>query len=95
MDKPAPRWYDVSIRGAQCVFKEEQVVPIVVPEINQALCTGCGECLIACRAKALALVAGKAVIARPDLCEYDGGCEPVCPEGAIQLPYLIVFGDQT
>lgn len=65
----------------------------IVPEINQAACTGCGACLDVCQPQALALVAGKAVLARPDLCEYDAGCEPICPEGAIQLPYLIVFDD--
>ncbi len=64
---------------------------IVLPEINENLCTGCGACLLVCRPQALALVEGKAVLARPDLCEYDGGCEPACPEGAIRLPYLIVF----
>ncbi len=64
----------------------------IVPEINQAVCTGCGDCLAVCQPHALALVEGKAVLARPDLCEYDGGCEPVCPVGAIQVPYLVVFG---
>ena len=65
--------------------------PAVLPEIDRALCTGCGDCLAACQPAALALVDGKAAIARPDLCEYDGGCEPACPSGAIQLPYLVVF----
>jgi NAD-dependent dihydropyrimidine dehydrogenase PreA subunit len=66
----------------------------VLPEINQLLCTGCGECIAACRPGALALADGKAVLARPDVCEYDGGCEPICPEEAINLPYLIVLGDR-
>ncbi len=65
----------------------------IIPEINETLCNGCGDCLTTCQPRALALVAGKAVVARPDLCEYDGGCEPVCPVGAIQLPYLVVFAD--
>ena len=62
-----------------------------LPEIDGIRCTGCGECVMACRPHALALLDGKAVLARPDLCEYEGGCEPACPEGAIALPYLIVF----
>jgi MinD superfamily P-loop ATPase len=70
-----------------------EMIDYIVPEINQDLCTGCGVCLAVCQPQALALVDGKAVLAYPDLCEYDGGCEPSCPEGAIQLPYLIVFGD--
>ena len=67
------------------------MTPIVSPEIDSALCTGCGDCVVACRPGALAMVAGKAVVAYPERCAYDGGCEPVCPVGAIQLPYVIVF----
>jgi MinD superfamily P-loop ATPase len=67
------------------------LVQTVLPEVDEMLCTGCGDCLAACAPQALALVGGKAVLARPDLCEYDGGCEPACPAGAIALPYLIVF----
>lgn len=62
-----------------------------LPEIDVILCTGCGACVTACRPHALALVDGKAILARPDLCEYEGGCEPACPEGAIALPYVILF----
>ncbi len=64
---------------------------MVLPEINPQLCTGCGDCITACQPRALALVNNKAVLAHPERCQYEGGCEPVCPVGAIQLPYLIVF----
>ena len=67
------------------------MVQTYLPEIDGARCNGCGDCLKACAPHALALVDGKAILARPDLCEYDGGCEPACPEGAIALPYLILF----
>ena len=67
----------------------------VLPEIDAAACTGCGDCLTACAAGALALQAGKAIVARPDLCEYDGHCEPACPTGAIDLPYTVVLGPPT
>lgn len=66
--------------------------PAILPEIDQARCTGCGDCVAVCQPQALTLVRGKAMLARPDLCEYDGGCEPACTAGAIQLPFLIVFG---
>lgn len=65
----------------------------VLPEIDLAACTGCGDCVAACQPGALGIVAGKAVLVRPDRCEYDGQCEPVCPVGAIQLPYVILLAD--
>jgi NAD-dependent dihydropyrimidine dehydrogenase PreA subunit len=37
---------------------------------------------------------GKAVIAHPEQCDYDGRCEEVCPVGAVELPYEIVFASQ-
>lgn len=67
------------------------VVAQVLPEIDPALCTGCGDCVAACVPAALALVDGKAVLAHPDRCQYDGACEPICPVDAIQLPYAIVL----
>lgn len=63
----------------------------VLPEIDPALCTGCGDCVTACKPRALAMRGDKAVLAYPEQCEYDGQCEPVCPVGAIQLPYVIVM----
>jgi NAD-dependent dihydropyrimidine dehydrogenase PreA subunit len=64
----------------------------ILPEIETAVCDGCGKCLTACDAGALALVSSKAILARPELCQYDGNCEPACPTGAISLPYVIVLG---
>jgi NAD-dependent dihydropyrimidine dehydrogenase PreA subunit len=65
---------------------------ILLPEIDTDACTGCGDCVAVCPTGALAMTGGKAVMARPELCIYDGECEPVCTVGAIQLPYVIVLG---
>jgi NAD-dependent dihydropyrimidine dehydrogenase PreA subunit len=62
-------------------------------EIDLELCDGCGKCLPACEPQALAMVDGVAVLAWPDRCVYDGGCEPACPVGAIRLPYMVVFSE--
>ncbi len=66
---------------------------LILPQIHSERCTGCGDCIPACQPRALALVNGKAVLARPELCVYDGGCEPACPVGAIELPFLVVFAE--
>ena len=64
---------------------------LILPEIDLTLCNGCGECVPACEPRALAMVNGKAALVSPERCEYDGNCEPVCPTGAISLPYSIII----
>ncbi len=67
------------------------MVAEILPEIDPILCTGCGDCVTACKPAALAMVEGKAILAHPDRCQYDGACEPICPVGAIQLPYMVIL----
>ncbi len=67
---------------------------LILPEIDLVLCDGCGECVSACEPGALAMVNGKAALVHPERCKYDGSCEPVCPQGAISLPYVIMFGSR-
>jgi ferredoxin len=67
--------------------------PKIFPEIDAALCDGCGRCLPACLSGALGVRAGKAALINPDLCRYDGSCELVCPTNAIRVPYAIGFRD--
>jgi NAD-dependent dihydropyrimidine dehydrogenase PreA subunit len=66
----------------------------ILPEIDLDACNGCGDCLLTCETGALELTHDKAVLARPDQCQYDGRCEPVCPTGAISLPYLVIMSSQ-
>lgn len=61
------------------------------PHIDPDVCTGCGECVIACPTDALELVEAVAVVSEPDACNYCEVCEEVCPEGAISLPYQVVL----
>jgi NAD-dependent dihydropyrimidine dehydrogenase PreA subunit len=63
----------------------------ILPEIDESACNGCGDCLSACVPGALAIVDNRAALARPELCQYDGSCEPACPTGAINLPYTVVL----
>ncbi|MCS7149574.1 MAG: 4Fe-4S binding protein [Caldimicrobium sp.] len=54
-------------------------------EIDEELCNGCGECLLACQEGALAIVDGKAKLVGEFLCDGLGACLGVCPTGALRL----------
>jgi NAD-dependent dihydropyrimidine dehydrogenase PreA subunit len=72
-------------------FSEDRPTPI----IDLALCDGCGLCVRACPSHALALEQGKAIVARPDACQYDGYCELICPVQAINRPFLIKWSSES
>ncbi|MEJ2068089.1 MAG: 4Fe-4S binding protein [Deltaproteobacteria bacterium] len=50
--------------------------------VDEAKCTGSGECIVMCPQKALSLEEGKAVLDE-DKCDLDGICIPACPNHAI------------
>ncbi|MCX6028118.1 MAG: 4Fe-4S binding protein [Chloroflexi bacterium] len=52
--------------------------------VDAATCTGCGDCVEACPAGAIALVAGRAHIAEAR-CTGCGSCADACPQGAIVM----------
>ncbi|NMC74029.1 MAG: P-loop NTPase [Geobacteraceae bacterium] len=60
-----------------------EVVTIPIPEVQESLCDGCGECGRMCRYHAIASF-GSAPLVFPDLCHGCGGCALVCPRGAIR-----------
>lgn len=64
-----------------------------MPIIDRTRCDGCGLCVKVCPSGALALRDGKAVVVKPTACYYEGLGEMICPKGAIQLPYEIVFAE--
>ena len=75
------------IKGEPCGVPE--IVSIPVPEVNEALCDGCGECSRFCAYKALAVL-NKRVLVFPEMCHGCGGCMRVCPKGAInEVPRCI------
>lgn len=52
------------------------------PQVDEALCTQCGQCGEICQYSAIVCVAGK-VLVHPELCHSCGGCTLVCRPGAI------------
>ena len=54
-----------------------------LPQINEALCNGCGLCLTVCDCGSLVLVGQVVKIIHAGDCGYCTNCELVCPTGAI------------
>jgi Fe-S-cluster-containing hydrogenase component 2 len=54
-------------------------------EIDEELCTGCGQCIISCAEGALEIVDGKAKLVADKYCDGLGACLGECPEGALTV----------
>ncbi len=67
------------LKGA---LQSREEVSVPVPEADDSLCDGCGECSSFCRYNALATI-DKGVLTFPELCHGCGGCIRVCPNKAL------------
>jgi Pyruvate/2-oxoacid:ferredoxin oxidoreductase delta subunit len=54
-------------------------------QIDEELCTGCGQCIVDCAESALAIVDGKARLVADKYCDGLGACLKGCPTGALQI----------
>jgi len=54
-------------------------------EIDEDLCNGCGQCVIACAEGAIEIIDGKAKVISDNLCDGLGACIGECPEGALNI----------
>jgi MinD superfamily P-loop ATPase len=63
-------------------FDQRQQVSMLIPEVDESRCTGCGRCAEACQFHAIVVLAGK-VLVFPELCHGCGSCGLNCPEEAI------------
>lgn len=64
-------------------IRNEEVVSLKIPVIDESRCTGCRACVDFCRFNALAFIKGKPFVF-PSVCHSCGGCALVCPSGAIR-----------
>jgi MinD superfamily P-loop ATPase len=64
-------------------ISRRKTISIPVPQVDEAKCTGCGECGKICQYSAIVCVKEK-VLTFHELCHGCGGCTLVCPVGAIR-----------
>ncbi len=63
--------------------REAEPVSIPVPEVDESLCDGCGECGSFCEYHAIVSF-GTLPLVFPEMCHGCGGCMMVCPPRAIR-----------
>ena len=56
---------------------------VMIPVVDNALCTGCGTCVTACKRKTIQVKDKKAVIEMKN-CAFCGACRSACPQKAIK-----------
>ncbi len=61
---------------------KEEIVTIPIPQVDEALCDGCGECSKFCAYHAI-ITLGTTPLIFPEMCHGCGGCTLVCPTKAI------------
>jgi MinD superfamily P-loop ATPase len=61
---------------------KEKIVTIPIPQVDESLCDGCGECSKFCEYHAI-VTFGTAPLIFPEMCHGCGGCTRVCPKNAI------------
>ncbi len=54
-------------------------------KIDQTLCNGCGNCIVACAEGAIRLIDGKAQVVSDRFCDGLGACIGECPVGALTI----------
>ncbi len=54
-------------------------------EIDEELCDGCGDCVLACAEGAIEIIDGKAKVIADIYCDGLGACLGECPNGALQI----------
>lgn len=85
----AVRLLDADVEEPDChLFLDPRIertepVEVLIPEVDEAACTGCGTCAEVCAFKAITVI-GTTVLVFPELCHSCGACALLCPEHAIR-----------
>ena len=66
-----------------------------VPSVDEEICDSCGICVETCGARCLEIVAGVAVLARPEACVSEARCVAPCPQACIRMGWLPLRGDRS
>jgi MinD superfamily P-loop ATPase len=64
-------------------IEKTEAFNVLIPNVDESRCSGCGECERICVFSAIVLVKGKPLVFS-DMCHSCGGCYHVCPERAIE-----------
>ncbi len=65
-----------------CSKSGEEIISIPIPQVDESLCNGCGECGSICQYHAIVSF-GTVPLVFPEMCHGCGGCAKVCPTNAI------------
>jgi ferredoxin len=71
--------------GAARATMENVMTTRKIIEIDEALCDGCGQCIISCAEGALEIREGKARVIADRYCDGLGACLGHCPTGALRI----------
>jgi MinD superfamily P-loop ATPase len=63
-------------------FDSREQVGLLIPQVDEAICDGCGVCADVCQYHAIVVLSGKPLVF-PELCHGCGSCTLNCPTGAI------------
>jgi MinD superfamily P-loop ATPase len=63
-------------------IERRETVHCLVPQVDEAGCTGCGECARVCQFSAIVSLGRKTLVFN-ELCHSCGACTRICPAGAI------------